>query len=232
MKLSFVILTFNSQKYLDRVLKSCEFADEILIVDSGSSDQTLNIAQNYKNVQILNQSWLGFGNMKNFGVTNSKNDWVFCLDSDEIVTKELQNEIIKTLQNPQFQVYKVPRLNYLFGKAIKKLGLYPDYSIRFFNKNFANFSSREVHESVQTKEKIGKLQNHFTHFAYENVEDFINKQNRYSTLGAKNSFLKALISPSFTFFKLYFLKGGFLEGKTGFIIAKLYSQYTFWKYIK
>lgn len=232
MKISFIILTFNSQKYLNEVLTSCSFADEVLIIDSGSSDETLNIAQNFKNVKIIKQNWLGFGKMKRFGVLQAKNDWVFCLDSDEVLTKELQIELNLTLQKPKFKVYKVARLNYFFGKAIRKLGLYPDYSIRFFNKNYANYNEKEVHESVQSKEEIGKLKHHFIHFAYENIEDFIIKQNRYSSLGAKNNLFKAIFSPYFTFFKLYILKGGFLEGKNGFIIAKLYSQYTFWKYIK
>lgn len=231
-KLSVVILSFNSEKYLKDVLSSVEFADEVILVDSGSTDNTLKIAKEYKNTKIINQNWLGFAKQKQFGVNLAKNEWVFVLDSDEIFTKELENEILDELKNPKFKAYKVARLNKFFGKFIKTMGLYPDYSIRFFNKNFAKFNDREIHEKVITDEKISSLKNHFLHNAYENIEEFINKQNRYSSLNKKPNKFKAIFNPCWTFFKLYFLKLGFLEGFRGFVIAKLYAQYTFWKYIK
>lgn len=231
--ISFVILTFNSEKYLHEVLKSIEFANEIIIVDSGSTDNTLNIAKEFKNINIYHQKWLGFGKQKQFGVEKTTNEWVFVLDSDEIFTNDLKEEILQIIKNPSCKAYKVARLNFFFGKAVKKMGLYPDYSIRFFNKNYAKFNERNVHESIETKEKVGKLKNHFLHYAYENIEQFINKQNKYSSLNhKKNNLAKAIINPYWTFFKMYILRGGFLEGKNGFIIAKLYAQYTFWKYIK
>lgn len=233
-KLSIVILTFNSEKYLKEVLESSKFADEILVIDNGSSDKTKEICQNY-NVKFIYQKWLGFGKQKKFGVNSAKNEWIFVLDSDEVITKELENEIKQTLENPKFMAYKVSRLNFFFGKAIRKMGLYPDYSTRLFNKKFANFNEKEVHESVEFKDKnskFGKLKNYFKHYAYENIEEFILKQNKYSTLGAKKNYLKAFVNPKWTFFKLFILKGGFLEGYKGYIISKLYSQYTFWKYVK
>ncbi|EAJ7528904.1 glycosyltransferase family 2 protein [Helicobacter pylori] len=233
MNISIVILTFNSQKYLQEVLQSVNFANEIILIDSGSTDNSLIIAKTFKNVKIFHQAWLGFGKQKQFGVNQSKNDWVFILDSDEIVTQELKEEIMQTLKQPRYHAYKVARLNFFFGKTIKTMGLYPDYNIRLFNKNYAQFDDREVHESIICQEKIGKLKHHFLHYAYENIEQFIDKQNKYSSLNPKkNNLLKALINPYWTFFKLYFIKLGFLEGKRGFIIAKLYAQYTFWKYIK
>ncbi|EAL2460207.1 glycosyltransferase family 2 protein [Campylobacter lari] len=231
-KLSIVILTYNSQKYIYEVLKSIEFADEVLIVDSGSTDETLSIANNFKNTRIIQQEWLGFGKQKQFGVEQAKNDWIFVLDSDEVFTKNLEEEIVKIMKEPHFKAYKVARLNFFFGKAVKRLGLYPDYNIRFFDKNFARFDDKVVHEGIICHEKIGALKNHFIHYAYENIEQFISKQNKYSSLNCKNNILKAIINPYWTFFKMYILKCGFLEGKNGFIIAKLYAQYTFWKYVK
>lgn len=228
--LSIVILTFNSQKYLQKVLNSCTFANEVLIIDSGSTDNTLSIAQNFKNVKIIHQPWLGFGKQKQRGVESSKNDWVFVLDSDEVITEELRQEI--DLLDFTCKAYLVPRLNYFFGKPMKRCGLYPDLTIRLFDKNFASFSQDEVHEKVLTKEKVETLKNHMLHFAYESIEEFIAKQNRYSSLNKKSNHFKALFNPYWTFFKLYFLKLGFLEGWRGFLIAKLYAQYTFWKYIK
>ncbi|MFK5881563.1 MAG: glycosyltransferase family 2 protein [Sulfurospirillum sp.] len=230
MKISIVILTFNSQKYLQKVLNSCLFADEILIVDSGSSDETLNIAKTFSNVKTVQQKWLGFGKQKQAGVDACKNDWVFVLDSDEVITKELREEILA--DTLIYKAYFVPRLNYFFGKPIRHCGLYPDITLRFFDKNFAKFSEDEVHEKVITKEKTAILKNHMLHFAYENIEEFIAKQNKYSSLNKKQNIFKAIFNPYWTFFKIYFLRLGFLEGKSGFIIAKLYAQYTFWKYIK
>ena len=230
--LSVVILTFNSAKYLREVLKSASFADEIIVLDSGSSDQSEQIAKSFENVKFIKHEWLGFGAMKKFGVNLAKNEWIFVLDSDEIITKSLQDELINTLKNPAFKAYKVARLNYFFGAPLRHLGLYPDYTIRFFNKNYANFNEDNVHERVITKCEIGTLKEHFLHYAYENVEQFISKQNRYSSLNAKKSRFKALFSPAWTFVKLYVIKLGFMDGWRGFVVAKLYAQYTFWKYIK
>ncbi|MGH2304754.1 glycosyltransferase family 2 protein [Campylobacter taeniopygiae] len=233
MNISIVILTYNSQKYLLEVLQSVRFANEVIIIDSGSTDNSLEIANTFNNVKIFHQAWLGFGKQKQFGVEKASNDWVFVLDSDEIFTKKLEEEVLQTIKNPLFKAYKVARLNFFFGKAVTRMGLYPDYNIRLFHKKYAKFNGREVHESIICKEKIGTLQHHFLHYAYESIEQFINKQNKYSSLNPKkNNLLKAIINPYWTFFKLYFIKLGFLEGKNGFIIAKLYAQYTFWKYIK
>ena len=232
MKLSIVILTYNSEKYLSKVLNSCTFADEVVIVDSGSTDDTLEIAKTFKNVKVMHQKWLGFGKQKQAGVDKASNDWVFVLDSDEVITDELKKEIISTCSNPKHKAYYIPRLNYFFGEPVRWCGLYPDATLRLFDKNFAKFSEDEVHEKVETKEKYETLKNHMLHFAYENIEEFITKQNRYSSLNSKKRYLKAIFNPYWTFFKIYFLKLGFLEGWRGFVIAKLYAQYTFWKYIK
>ena len=128
--------------------------------------------------------------------------------------------------------YKVARLNYFFGAPIKRMGLYPDYTVRLFNRKFARFDGRAVHESVVASGEIGALKNHFIHHAYESVEQFIAKQNRYSNLNARPNKIKAIFHPFWAFFRLYVLKGGFLEGWRGYVIARLYAQYTFWKYVK
>ncbi len=230
--LSVVLITYNSEKYLEKVLSSCSFANEIVIVDSNSTDRTIQIAKKYK-AKIYQKEWQGFGKQKQTAINLAKNEWVFVLDSDEIITQNLQKEIEKTLKNPTYKAYFVPRLNYFFGKPIKRCGLYPDYTIRLFNKKYAKFTKSEVHEKVILQnEKASYLKNPMIHFAYESIEQFIEKQNRYSTLNAKGDIFKAIFNPFWTFFKLYFLKLGFLEGWRGFVISKLYSQYTFWKYAK
>jgi glycosyltransferase involved in cell wall biosynthesis len=231
-KLSVVIITKNSEKFIKDSVKSASFADEVLVLDSGSSDKTCEIAKNL-GARVEYQEWLGFGKQKQKAVDLAKNDWIFVLDSDERITEKLQKEILKELENPKNDAYYVARLNNFWGRNIKRLGLYPDYSIRLFNRKKAGFNDRDVHESVVCQNcKKGYLKNHLIHLAYESIEEFIAKQNRYSSIGAKPNKLKALISPFWTFFKLYFLKLGFLEGWDGFVIARLYSQYTFWKYIK
>jgi len=231
-KLSIIILTKNSEKYLKEVLSSVKFADEVIIYDNGSCDKTLEIAKGFKNIKIfIDSHWQGFGIQKQKAVEKAKNNWVFVLDSDEVITEELKKEILTTISESKFEAYFVSRLNNFFGKWMKHTGLFPDYSIRLFDKTKAKFNDRKVHESVEAK-NVGYLKHYFLHYAYENIEEFITKQNRYSSMGAKNNKFKAIISPYWTFFKLFILKLGFLDGWEGFIVSKLYAEYTFWKYIK
>ena len=253
--LSVVILTLNSEKYLTEVLKSCEFADEVVVVDSGSQDATEQICSGFKNVKFHKQKWLGFSAQKQLGVDLARNRWVFVLDSDEVILEPLREEILQVLQRPEFCAYEVARANIFFGKEVRTMGLYPDYTVRLFDKTRAEFDGREIHEKVvlksaaktdeQTpanganltaaKNQIGRLKNCFKHYAYDSIEQFIAKQNRYSSLGAKGAKsgkFKAVLNPTWTFFKLFFLKGGWREGWRGYVIARLYAQYTFWKYVK
>lgn len=230
-KLSVAIITKNSEKTIKKCVSSAMFADEVVIVDSGSEDSTVQICENLGCI-VFQKEWMGFGKQKQFAVENCKNEWVFVLDSDEVITEKLQQEILSVLKNPKYKAYKVARLNYFFGKPVYYCGLYPDYTIRLFDKNFGKFNSDEVHEKVIIDGNTGILKNHMLHFAYNSVEEFIEKQNRYSSLNAKQNKLKAFINPYWTFLKIFIIKKGFLEGWRGFVIAKLYAQYTFWKYIK
>lgn len=231
-KLSIVIITKNEENFIYDAIKSSLFADEVLVLDSGSIDKTCEIAKEL-GTKVYYQEWLGFGPQKNKAMEIATNNWVFVLDSDERITQELKNEICEILKNPNKDGFFVSRLNNFFGKNIKTCGLYPDYSIRLFDKTKTKFNDVPVHESVQLKSNVGYLKNHMIHLAYESIEEFILKQNKYSSLNhKKKSRLKAILNPYWTFFKLYILKKGFLDGWHGFIISKLYAQYTFWKYIK
>ena len=231
-KLSVVIIAFNEEKHIEDAVKSALFADEVLVLDSGSSDATCKIAQDL-GARVEQQKWLGFGTQKNRAIALAKYDFVFVLDADERITGTLQNEIQNILQNPKHTGYFVPRLNTFWGKEIKTCGLYPDYTIRLFDKTKAQFDEAEVHESVQLEKGVGYIESPMKHLAYENIDAFIAKQNRYSTLHhKKSSKIKAIANPAWTFFKLFVIKRGFLDGWDGFIISKLYAQYTFWKYVK
>ena len=230
--LSVVIIAKNEEKFIKDAILSAKFADEVLVLDSGSIDNTCYIAKEL-GARIENQDWLGFGRQKNKAIELAINDWVFVLDSDERITTELQSEILTTLENPSFDGFFVARLNRFFGKNIKTCGLYPDYSIRLFNKQKGRFNDVEVHESVQIKGDTSTLKNHMIHLAYDTIDEFIAKQKKYSKLlNKKKNIIKALISPSWIFIKIYFIKLGFLDGWHGFVIAKIYAQYTFWKYTK
>jgi len=230
--LSIVLLTHNSEKHLHEVLASAAFADEIVIYDGASTDNTLSIAEEFGARIEAQGAWQGFGAMKQQAVNLARNDWVFVLDSDEVITPALQKEIRKTLESPECDGYLVPRLNWFFGKAIRHGGLYPDATIRLFYRPKGRFTSNPVHEKVQIDGKIGTLKEPMKHYAYDSVEEFIAKQNRYSSLGAKSNRIKALTNPLWTFFRMYVIKGGFLDGWHGYLIARLYAQYTFWKYVK
>ena len=231
-QLSVVIISKNEEKFIADAVKSALFADEVLILDSGSIDNTCMIAQKL-GAKVLHQDWLRFGMQKNKAAELASNDWVFVLDSDERITTELQSEILNTLKNPNADGYYVARLNNFFGKYIRYCGLYPDYSIRLFNRRKGRFNDVPVHESVQMNGSTSKLENHMLHLAFDTVSEFSNKQRKYAALSQKNkNLVKAFLSPIWTFFKIYFLRLGFLEGWRGFIIAKVYAQYTFWKYKK
>ena len=149
--LSVVILTLNSEKYLAEVLKSCEFADEVVVVDSGSGDATEQICAGFKNVKFHKQKWLGFSAQKQLGVDLARNRWVFVLDSDEVILEPLQEEILQVLQRPEFCAYEAARANIFFGKEVRTMGLYPDCTVRLFDKTRAKFDGREIHEKVVLK---------------------------------------------------------------------------------
>lgn len=230
--LSIVLLTRNSEKHLREVLASAAFADEIVIYDGASTDNTVSIAEEFEARIEAQGAWQGFGAMKQQAVDLARNDWVFVLDSDEVITPTLQQEIRQTLKNPKCDGYLVPRLNHFFGKAIRHGGLYPDATVRLFHRQKGRFTPDPVHEKVRIEGKIGILKEPMKHYAYDSVEAFIAKQNRYSTLGAKPNRLKALFNPWWTFLRMYVIKGGFMDGWHGYLIARLYAQYTFWKYSK
>ena len=230
--LSVVIITKNEEIFIEDAIKSANFADEVLVLDSDSIDKTCEISIKM-GARVEKHKWLGYGKQKNLAVNLSTNDWVFVLDSDERITIDLQEELKNILKSPLSNGYLVPRLNRFFGKNIKSCGLYPDYSLRLFNKTMGRFNEVDVHESVKVEGKVSKLRNHMVHLAYDNVDEFINKQKYYADLSnKKRNIFKALLSPFWTFFKIYILKLGFLDGWRGFLIAKVYAKYTYWKYIK
>ena len=228
--LSVVIITKNEEDFIEEAIISAQFADEVIVLDSYSVDKTCEIAEKL-GANVSQREWQGYGKQKNIAVGLASNDWVFVLDADERITNELKKEIIETLKNPIFDGYKIARLNYFFGKKIKTCGLYPDFSIRLFSRLKGEFENVPVHESVRINGKVSSLKNHMTHLAYDNLTEFIDKQKKYAKLSIKKkSLIRSLIAPCWTFVNLYFFKFGFLDGRHGFLISKVYAMYTFWKY--
>lgn len=230
--LSVVIITKNEEKFIEDAIISAEFADEVLLLDCGSTDNTCKIAKE-RGARVETQKWLGFGPQKNCAVDLANNDWVFVLDADERIPYKLSTEIMVQLNKPSFDGYYVARLNNFFGKDIKTCGLYPDYSIRLFNRKKGRFNDVPIHERVEIYGPTSKLKNHMIHLAYRSVDEFIAKQKNYSKLSRKKkNTLKAFTYPCWTFIKLYIIKLGLFDGWHGYTISKIYSKYTFWKYIK
>ena len=230
--LSVVIITKNEENFIEDAIKSAQFAEEIIVLDSSSTDKTCQIAKKL-GAKVYQQQWLGFGAQKNKAIDIAANEWIFVLDSDERITLDLKMEIIETLNHPLFDAYHVARLNNFFGRNIKTCGLYPDYSIRLFKRSKGRFDNVPVHESVRVEGKVSKLKNHMIHLAFDSVDEFVAKQKKYAKLSIRRkSLIKALIAPWWTFIRLYFFRLGFIDGKRGFLISKIYAMYTFWKYFK
>jgi glycosyltransferase involved in cell wall biosynthesis len=227
MQLSVVLITLNSEKTLKPVLEAVSWADEIVLVDSGSTDKTLEIAKNFK-AKIVYRAFDGYGSQKNFATAQASNDWILSLDDDEILTPELQKEIQNLdLQNTNYQGFKIPRSLIFLGKLLKFSGEYKRHTLRLFNRKSGNWNAEYVHESVEVQGEIGTLKNQILHDSYRDLTDFFNKFNKYTSLGAKTlaergktaSSLKIISRFPTTFLKIYFLKGSCLDGYAGFMWA-------------
>lgn len=235
--ISVCVITFNEEANIEACLESVKWADEIVVIDSFSTDKTKEICLKYTD-KFFTQKWEGFGITKNKAIEKCNSEWVFVIDADERITPLLREEIINL--DASDCAYKVARKSFFGKEWIKYCGWYPDYTVRLFKKQKARFKEVEVHESLIVDGSIGVLKNPMLHYTYKDVSDFIERLNRYTTLGAKDkkttSYVRnvfdILFRPGFTFFKLYILKRGFMQGVSGIIISGLYAFYVFVKYLK
>jgi len=238
-KLSIVIVAKNESKNIYECVRSAAFADEILVVDSGSTDDTISLAKS-AGARIIKKKWVGYGPQQNIAINASKGDWIFSLDADERISAKLANEIIQAIKEDTFYVYNVPRKSLFVSKFIDYSGWRPDYTKRLFKKGFAKFTEHEVHAHLSTKYKIGKLENPIIHFSYRDLESVINKMNLYSTGGARDnlksgkngSLRKAIFHGLWAFFRTYFIRAGFLDGKEGVMLAIANAEVTYYRYLK
>ncbi|MCF7853121.1 MAG: glycosyltransferase family 2 protein [Simkaniaceae bacterium] len=233
------ILTKNAAETLQSALESVRDFDEVLILDNGSTDQTLEIAARYLNVTIHHSPFIGFGPLHNLAIHLAQNDWIFSLDSDEVISEELRDKL-SHLTLDKHSLYRVNRKNFFNHKWIRGAGWYPDAKVRLFHRETTQFTHDQVHEKVlENSHPIIDLKADIHHFSYRSIADFLDKMQHYSSLYAldhqhtkKSSFSRALFASLFAFFKCYFLKLGIRDGKEGFIIALYNSQTSFYKYLK
>ena len=237
--LSVAIITLNAAAQLDACLQSVRFADEIVVVDSGSTDGTPALAERF-GARVIQQDWLGFGPQKQFAVEQARHDWVLCLDADERVTPELQAGIENVLKSPSTAAFRCARRNRFLGRYLKHGEGYPDWSLRLFDRRQARWSDDAVHEKVETQSRIGEVSGDLLHDSAESLATYLTKQNRYTTLaadtafaaGKRASFGRVAFSPLVRFIKFYLVRQGFRDGLPGLIHIAIGCFNSFMKYSK
>jgi glycosyltransferase involved in cell wall biosynthesis len=237
--LSVIIITKNEEANIRACIESVAWADEIIVVDSGSSDATVEICREL-GAQVYVHDWPGFGMQKNRALGYATKDWVFSIDADERVTSELRAEIQSALQGAQAVGYEIPRLSSFCGRYMHHSGWYPDYVLRLFRRSSGKFLDDLVHERVIVNGPIAKLQQSLLHESFRDLEQLLAKINHYSTASAqmlhrKNrtaSLKKAVGHALWAFFRSYFLRAGFLDGREGFMLAVSTAEGTYYRYLK
>ena len=242
-KLSVTIITLNEEANIRRTLESVRWAEEIIVLDSGSSDRTVSICREFTD-KVFHKDWLGFGKQKNAAIDKATGDWVLSLDADEPIEKELAEEICTIIDSPDANDgYWVPRKTYFLGKWIRHGGWYPDYNLRLFRKGKGRFDERIVHEALRLEGSLGRTRNAILHYAYPDLESYLSTINKYSSLAAdvmaekgispfRMSWFNIVFRPVFTFLFKYFVRLGFLDGKHGLILNLFHAYYVFAKYAK
>lgn len=239
-RLSAVIITKNEEANIERCLRSVSWADEIVLIDSESSDDTVEIAWG-AGAKVFRPEWKGFGPAKQYAVEQASGDWVLSIDADEEVSFTLKNEILHLLETePPCAGYMIPRKTQFLGRWILHSGWYPDYVLRLFKKSAGNFTPALVHEKVEIDGPVGKLHNTLLHYSYPTLEDFTRRQDQYSTLGAQEMFqagrpfrpTQLVFKPVFSFVRKFVFQRGWRDGWEGFLIAGLTATGTLLKYAK
>lgn len=241
MRLSVGMIVLNEERILETTLKSIkDIADEIIIIDSFSTDRTAEISKTY-GAKIYQEEWKGFGPQKNSVIEKCQGDWILLIDADEELSPELVKKIKMIISGEnEFEVYKINRSSICFGKRIKYGGWSNQYATRLWKKGSVQINSNLVHEEFLTDKSIGKIKEIINHHSYLSLADYLNRFNRYTTLGAEEYYKRGkktgvfgiIINPIFKFFRMYILRLGILDGLEGFILAILSSNYTMVKYYK
>ena len=240
MRLSVIVITKNEEKNIRTCLDSVAWVDEIIVLDSGSTDATVTICKEYSD-KVYETDWIGFGQQKNRALKYASGDWILSLDADEWITPQLKTEILMIIQNPgRYVAFEIPRLSSYCGQYMRHSGWWPDYVTRLCRKGMARFNEQIVHERMIADGSVGRLSNPIMHASYKDLEHVLTKLNRYSTDGAnllltdgkKSSLLKAILHGLWSFIHTYIVQAGFLDGRMGFILAVSNAEGTYYKYLK
>jgi glycosyltransferase involved in cell wall biosynthesis len=244
--LSVAMVARNEGQNLGRTLASVAWASEINLVDSGSTDNTIEIAKSF-GARVYHESWKGYGPQVNSALDKCTCEWILNLDADEVITPELASEIQTLLSGqPGYAAYWIPRLNLIFGRWMRHGGLYPDHKLRLFRRGHARLrEDTEPHATPKTTEKTGKLKHHMLHYQYPTFNYYIEHMQRYSTATIPLFLRKGrtsvspiafvvntVLNPAFTFIWNYICRGGFLDGREGLIFHLNHSIYVNWKFVK
>ena len=238
--ISALAITYNEESHIESYIESLSFADEIIIIDSFSTDNTVALAKKH-DVTIIQREFVDFSDQKNFAISLAKNDWVTFFDLDEKISPELINEIVTTVKskNP-LKAYNIKRSFNFMGKRIKYSGFQTDVAVRLFNKNYCKYNGKAVHESIETSEKVGLLKHALDHQTYKTFDIYNQKLNQYSKLQAEELYKKNvrpnlyhfLFRPWYRFMHQYFIRLGFMDGKEGFIISYVHAFSVYKRYIQ
>ena len=242
MKISAYIIAYNEAEKIRDCINSILWADEIIVVDSHSTDGTSEIAEEL-GAKVVHIPFEGYGDLRNKAISHCNGEWIFSLDSDERCTEEVRDEILALIENASFDIYRVPRKNYFMGRWIKHSGWYPNFrQPQLFRNGKMSYDLKPVHEGFvsHSDKKIGIISNIIWQFPFKNTEEVIHKANRYSTLGVEKlqgkgetgGVFKAFLHGFWSFIKHYIFKLGFLDGGPGFVIAFGNFEGTFYRYIK
>ena len=240
MKLTACIITYNEADRIDACLRSLSFCDEIVVVDSHSTDATRQIAGSL-NARVIERDWPGYRSQKQFAVEAASNDWVLCLDADERVTSQLREEIeaLRTRGFAEHAGWSVPRITDYFGQFLRHGNAYPDRLIRLFDRRRGGWTGEEIHENTRVTGSVGRLHGHLEHFSYRSLSDHHNRMARYADLmaralyarGKRCGLSKVLFNPAWRFFRGYVIRLGFLDGWRGMVFHLVEANYVRRKYL-
>jgi len=238
-KLSAIVITKNEASNIADCLDSIAFCDERIVVDSGSTDDTVRIAES-KGARVVQHAFEGFGAQKNFALSLAQGEWLLSLDADERVSAQLAEEILKAIAQPAADAYEMPRLSTFCGRPMRHSGWFPDYVLRLFRRGKARFSDDLVHERVVADGRVTRLKHSLIHHPVLRLEDALSRMDRYSTAGAdmlvasgrRVSFITGLVRGFWAFVRTYLLRGGFLDGHEGFLLAVANAEGTYYRYMK
>lgn len=239
-KLSVTIITLNEAEHIEAALDSVAFADDVVVVDAGSEDDTVARAR-AKGARVSTRAWTGFVDQKNHASGLAAHDWILSLDADERVTPDLAREIQQILHaEPSHRGYRMPRVTFHFGRWIRTTDFYPDYQLRLYDRRHGRWQGRHVHESVRLDSPMGYLTHELEHLSFRDLRDHLDRINRYSSLsalqmheaGRRAGAWDLLVQPPAAFLRNYLLRRGFMDGTTGLLISMLNAYGVFLKFAK